>query len=263
MTPPGLCVRVCVCLCVFVRVCVHVCVVVFVCVCMVVCVCVCVRVCVCVCLCVCVCVSVCVCVCACVCVRVVLLVQATGPCRRRRGSELVFEAAQIRLKEAHFIRGYDFEHKGDKYCNLTKENVTELLSMTPITNIVSEVWAHPWDSSIPPSITPWSFSACTATSNACASDPLPITFPIPSLPRCPPLGQSFYVNSTCGRATWTKPSVSFVDGGELMPSAPPVLWKRYWAKNGDPYYHHQTTGVTTWREPTDPFVDEMDTPQLF
>ena len=56
-------------------------------------------------------------------VRVVLLVQATGPCIRKRGSEVIFRAAQIRLKEAHVIRGYDFENRGDKYCNLSKENV--------------------------------------------------------------------------------------------------------------------------------------------
>ena len=68
-------------------------------------------------------------------VRVILLVQATGPCVRKRGSELIFRATQIRLKEVHIIRGYDFEDRGDKYCNLTKENVTELLSVTPITYI--------------------------------------------------------------------------------------------------------------------------------
>ena len=81
--------------------------------------------------------------------RVILLVQATGPCIRQRGSEVVFRPDQIRLKEAHFIRGYDFENRGDKFCRITEENAAELLSVTPITRISSEAWAHPWGASIP------------------------------------------------------------------------------------------------------------------
>ena len=40
-------------------------------------------------------------------VRIILLVQVSGPCVRQRGTEHIFRAAHVHLKEVHILRGYD------------------------------------------------------------------------------------------------------------------------------------------------------------
>ena len=154
-------------------------------------------------------------------VKVVLLVQAVGPDRRApRGSEHVHRAADIRLKEAYFIRGYDLEDRGEKYCNITKENATELLSVTPITNI-------PWEDFR----VAWLGPLC----------PAPTTSPISSLPQCP-------------QPPPPPPPMSSLP---QPPPPPPIDWKRWFAPSGHPYFVNTKLRASTWTEPSAPFVQQI------
>ena len=79
-------------------------------------------------------------------VRVVLLVQATGVCKWKRNAEHVFSAADLKVKEAHFLRGYDFQGREERCCNISAEDHLWLQGVMAFTrfSIGAIMQAHPW-----------------------------------------------------------------------------------------------------------------------
>ena len=126
-------------------------------------------------------------------VKVVLLVQSERKYLRKRGSEEVYRASDVKLKEVHVLRGFDFKSRADKYTNLTEEDEVRLLFTKPIRAVPHEEWPQPWSKnpSQPHTVTvlpKFSFKSCTNSPERLCLSAQP-------------------------------------------PSPPPVQWTRYWTPN--------------------------------
>ena len=79
-------------------------------------------------------------------VRIVLLLQGTDVCKWKSNGEHLFRVSDLGVKEAHFIRGYDFQDPEERYCTISEEDQLHLQGVMSFTRFPrgAIMQGHPW-----------------------------------------------------------------------------------------------------------------------
>ena len=66
-------------------------------------------------------------------VRIVLLLQGTDVWKWKSNGEHLFRVSDLGVKEAHFIRSYDFQDPEERYCTISEEDQLQLQGVMAFT----------------------------------------------------------------------------------------------------------------------------------